>query len=110
MTSFRDNRGYTFIELMLVIGIISIIFVGVVASTAFFAGNMWFLEDDVLRCAQNEDDNVEKIAMVDRNVFDYSVVTVLLKDYTKVKYYVDTSIIFDANCSTSEVVLDRIGW
>jgi hypothetical protein len=72
----NSQRGYTVLELFIVVFVIGILFVGVVMVGVGICGNQWYTEGGVLRELQIQHPNATKVMASERNVFAGSRVTV----------------------------------
>lgn len=94
MEGLKNNKGFTLVELLIVIFIIGTVFVcaGVIGTAIM--GNQWYTETGVLRKIQLEHPAATEIIDTQRNVWRYSVITVR-EDAVNKKYYLDTNILFN---------------
>lgn len=91
----KHNRGYTLIELMIVIAIVAILVVWFVGVKVICQGNFWFQTESALRELQASHSTVSKVLTTQRNIFDKSVLLIENKDGSRKEYCLDTSILFN---------------
>jgi len=94
------QKGFTLIELMIVIAIVGVVFYGIIYYGLIVVGgmgNFWGSEAKILSCVQQVDESVVEVNYLDRRVTDLSVVTVVDEWGNKLTYYVDTNIL--QNCT-----------
>ena len=93
-----NKKGFTVLELLVLISIFGIILGYGVVYKGFFAGNYWFAENDVLRKIQLQDNTVEKVIDTERNVFFKSIIVTSQKGengQSLTRYWkLDTNILF----------------
>lgn len=96
MKRIRNSKGFTLIELMIVLAIICILVVGfglgLIGGVAM--GNGWFFENDVLRKIQLNHPQASKIIDTERNIWRYSVITVEESGQKK-QYGLDSNVLFN---------------
>ena len=98
----KYNRGYTLIELLIVIAVVGIWFFGV---KLVYQGNFWFQTESALRELQATHSSVAKVLTTQRNIFDKSVLLIENKDGSRKEYCLDTSILFNydfSDCSAKK--------
>ena len=95
----RDNKGYTLVEVMIVVqicAILCLVFVPVIAVTM---GNFYFTDDSIMKKVQRDYPDALEVYDTNRHVFAYSEAIVLFpkdengKDVYKV-FLVDSCITF----------------
>lgn len=101
----RASKGFTLIELL--IAIFAIVFVGIGicglgVGGAVFMGNQWFTEEGVFKKIQLNHSNAVRIVDSERNVFQRTVITVEQKDGKRVRYCLDSDILFNYTITACE--------
>ena len=92
----RTNaKGFTFIELLMVIAMVAIIGFYLVVARTICLGNQWFTSDGVLSKIQITETNAVSVATYQRNVFKKSVITVKMKDGSYKNFLLDSDILFN---------------
>lgn len=96
MKKEQSKKGYTLIELLIVIAIVSILAFWLIAIPVSIRGNFWWTGQGVLSQLQEERPAVTKIlnSKSQRNIFGYSKITALENSREKL-YCLDTNILFD---------------
>jgi len=96
MKGLKNNKGFTLIELIIVVVIMFIVvgFFGIGVIGTGIMGNQWYTEAGTLRKIQLEHPAVTEILDTQRNVWSYSVITVKENGINK-KYYLDSNILFN---------------
>ena len=93
----RDQRGFTLIELIIVVGIIFIVFgifgFGLIGGVA--CGNYWYTEAGVLRDLRIDHPEISRVLRSHRHAWGYSVIEVENEDGSRANYELDTDILFD---------------
>ncbi|MEK7584869.1 MAG: prepilin-type N-terminal cleavage/methylation domain-containing protein [Patescibacteria group bacterium] len=97
----RGERGFTLIELMIVFVATGVI-VGVVsACCALCAGNFWYSEQGVLRALQSDHPNITKVELIERHVYDYSIVVAKQGDQ-EMMFFLDSNMLFNYKFQRAE--------
>ncbi len=99
--TMRGERGFTLIELMIVFVATGVI-VGVVsACCALCAGNFWYSEQGVLRALQSDHPNITKVELIERHVYDYSIVVAKQGDQ-EMMFFLDSNMLFNYKFQRAE--------
>jgi len=96
MKTKSGSQGFTFIELLIVFGIISIVVVGIGMIGMGIKGNYWWTQTGVVSQLQEEHPGVEKmiVSKSERNIFRESRITVI-QNGQPITYCLDSDIFFD---------------
>lgn len=89
-----SSRGFSLLELLILVKIIFLLFIITVLATTIVEGNFWFKEEGVLKSLQIEHSNITKIVKYERNVWQYSKIEVEEGGGRKI-YFLDTSILWN---------------
>ena len=93
------------IELLIVVFIVAFLAIVVCylgIGGAVVMGNQWFTEDGVLKKIQLNHSNAVRIVDAERNVFQHTVITVEQKDGKRVRYCLDSDILFNYTITACE--------
>jgi len=90
-----NKRGFTLIELIIVMSLVAIVFGWLFVGGVVIKGNQWFTEVGVLRELLVGHPEVKEILDTKRNVYGYSVIRVKNSDNSISTYLLDTDILFN---------------
>lgn len=90
-----NKRGFTLIELIIVIAVIVIIIGWFGAGGIILKGNYWFTEESVLKELRIDYPNVSSILKTERNVYSYSKILVENKDGSRAIFLLDSNVLFN---------------
>jgi len=93
--NLKDNKGYTLVELLIIIVFISSIAFSFWASITFVSGNFWYTEKGVEKKITLTYPDALLVVDTHRNIIDYSEITVKMKSGEFKTYYLDTSILYN---------------
>ncbi|MFW9880764.1 MAG: type II secretion system protein [Candidatus Thorarchaeota archaeon] len=89
-----NKKGYTLVEILIVIACIAIVALVNIGVIALACGNYWYTEEGVERQLKIDHPNITRVLRTQRNVFSFSVITVE-EDGRRVEYCLDTGIFFN---------------
>lgn len=90
----KNQKGFTLIELMIVVGLVSVIGV-LFCYFALGAGNFWCTESGVERQLKAEHPEIAEIVTINRGIWGSSRVLVKTKDGVSQTYCLDSNILFN---------------
>ena len=96
----RSKSGFTLIELLIVVVILVIVigylalYLGLICGIAM--GNYWVSDEGALKAVQVDNPEVTEVVKIQRNIWDYSVVTVKNEFGKNVEFLLDTDVLW--NC------------
>lgn len=88
----HSQKGYTLVELMIVIVAISIMFFGIIVPFVVVKNNAIFTDAGMTSQLIKERPSVKEVVKIQRNLFSYSVVTVRMQDGTTATICLDSDI------------------
>ncbi|MDD5650680.1 MAG: prepilin-type N-terminal cleavage/methylation domain-containing protein [Candidatus Nanoarchaeia archaeon] len=92
------NKGFTLIELMVVIVIIVLLFVVGFGIFGILKGNFWYSEDKVFQVLKTERPEITELISTQRHVFGKSIIKVRENGAVRI-YYLDTNVLFSYSFS-----------
>jgi len=100
-----NQRGFTVIELLVVIVVVVMICFAGILALAVSSGNFWYTEDGVLRSLKARDMVSQNATILEtrRHVFDYTDIYVYEPSTDeKLVFYLDSDILFDYDFSRNK--------
>lgn len=91
----KNNRGFTLIELMMLIAMIGVLVLFIGGGCTLAKGNLWCTTEGLEKQLKAEHPEVDFVYGTERHVFDYSIVRAKLKDGQNKNFLLDSDILFN---------------
>jgi prepilin-type N-terminal cleavage/methylation domain-containing protein len=92
------NKGFTSVELIVVIVILALGFAVGFGVFGVLKGNFWYSEDKVFQVLKSEHPQITELVSTQRHVFGKSIIKVRENGAVRI-YYLDTNVLFNYSFS-----------
>ncbi len=97
MLQRRSAKGFTVVEILIVVAIIGIIFIWGGLICGVIKGNFWLSDKTALKAIRVDHGEIVKIVDINRNVFARSVVIAEDEDGNQSEYRADANVLWEVS-------------
>lgn len=93
MLRMTGNKGFTVIELLLVIVVVGVLVIGIGFYGGICKGNFWVGEESALKAIQRIDPTIVSVFSLERYIWGYSKVVAIDKNGDQREFSIDANIL-----------------